>query len=155
MTDAVTANRTTIAISDVLELVGRWWWNYDEAHFDVLTDLLADDAHFTCRTDTGKTDYEEFVNADVRGHDDVMAWQREHRLDSPYPLRHNGTDVHIADDATTRPTRVVHLRDPDRRRRRVEPFDRDRAGDGAARRWCTQARRPPCRSRHRVVHDAA
>ena len=97
MTDAVTANRTTIAISDVLELVGRWWWNYDEAHFDVLTDLLADDAHFTCRTDTGKTDYEEFVNADVRGRDDVMAWQREHRLDSPYPLRHNGTDVHITE----------------------------------------------------------
>jgi SnoaL-like domain len=88
---------TAIPAAEVLELVGRWWWNYDEAQFDVLTDLLTDDAQFTCRTDTGKTDYEEFVNADISGRDDVMAWQREHRLDSPYPLRHNGTDVHITE----------------------------------------------------------
>jgi hypothetical protein len=85
----------TIQIAEVLELVGRWWWSYDEARFDVLTELLTDDAHFTCRTDTGKTDYEEFVRADIRGRDDVMAWQRQHRLDSPYPLRHHGTDVHL------------------------------------------------------------
>jgi len=97
VTDAVTKPGTTPAIAEVLELIGRWWWNYDEAHFDVLTGLLTDDAHFTCRTDTGTTDYEEFVNADISGRDDVMAWQREHRLDSPYPLRHNGTDVHITE----------------------------------------------------------
>ena len=88
---------SAITASEVLELVGRWWWNYDEAQFDVLTGLLTDDAHFTCRTDTGQTDYEEFVNADARGRDDFIAWQREHRLDSPYPLRHNGTDVHITE----------------------------------------------------------
>jgi hypothetical protein len=41
------------------------------------------------------TEYEEFVRADFHGRDDVMAWQREHRLDSPYPLRHNGTNVHV------------------------------------------------------------
>ena len=51
--------------------------------------------HFTCRTDTGTTDYEEFVRADVRGRDAVMAWQIDHRRNSPYPLRHNGTNVHL------------------------------------------------------------
>ena len=24
-----------------------------------------------------------------------MAWQTEHRRNSPYPLRHNGTNVHV------------------------------------------------------------
>ena len=57
--------------------------------------LLTDDVHFSCRTDTGTTDYEEFVRADYTGRDAVMAWQTDHRLHSPYPLRHNGTNVHI------------------------------------------------------------
>jgi SnoaL-like domain len=91
----MTSAMTEIAISAVHELVGRWWFNYDEGHFDVLTSLLTDDVHFRCRTDTGMTDYEEFVRADFHGRDDMMAWQREHRLDSPYPLRHNGTNIHI------------------------------------------------------------
>ena len=91
MTDA------TINIATVQELVGRWWLNYDEGDFDVLTGLLTDDIHFSCRTDTGETDYEEFVRADIHGRGDVMAWQTQHRLDSPYPLRHNGTNVHVVE----------------------------------------------------------
>jgi hypothetical protein len=70
----------------------------------VLMTLLTDDVHFSCRTDTGTTDYEEFVRADYSGRDAVMAWQTDHRLHSPYPLRHNGTNVHITgqhgDEAT-------------------------------------------------------
>jgi hypothetical protein len=81
----------------VQDLVARWWWNYDEGHFDVLTRLLTDDVHFVCRTDTGTTDYEEFVRADHRGRDAVMAWQTDHRRNSPYPLRHNGTNVHVTE----------------------------------------------------------
>jgi hypothetical protein len=81
--------------SAVQDLVARWWWNYDEGNFDVLTSLLTDDVHFSCRTDTGTTDYEEFVRADYSGRDAVMAWQTDHRRHSPYPLRHNGTNVHI------------------------------------------------------------
>ena len=77
------------------DLIARWWWNYDEGNFDVLTSLLTDDVHFSCRTDTGTTDYEEFVRADHTGRDEVMAWQTDHRLNSPYPLRHNGTNVHL------------------------------------------------------------
>ena len=81
--------------AQVQELVARWWWNYDEGNFDVLASLLTDDAHFSCRTDTGTTDYEEFVRADLTGRDAVMGWQTDHRLNSPYPLRHNGSNVHV------------------------------------------------------------
>lgn len=81
----------------VCELVGRWWFNYDEGHFDVLASLLTDDVHFTCRTDTGTTDYEDFVRADYRGRDSVMAWQTDHRLHSPYPLRHMGQNIHLTE----------------------------------------------------------
>jgi hypothetical protein len=81
--------------AEVQDLVGKWWWNYDEGHFDVLTSLLTDDMHFSCRTDTGTTDYEEFVRADVRGRDAVMAWETDHRINSPYPLRHLGANVHV------------------------------------------------------------
>jgi hypothetical protein len=81
----------------VQDLVARWWWNYDEGNFDVLAGLLTEDAHFSCRTDSGTTDYEEFVRADYSGRDAVMAWQTDHRIHSPYPLRHNGTNVHITE----------------------------------------------------------
>ena len=82
----------------VHELLGRWWFNYDEGNFDVLAGLLTHDAHFTCRTDTGTTDYEAFVRSDVRGKAEVMAWQTDHRIDSPYPLRHNTANVHVVED---------------------------------------------------------
>jgi hypothetical protein len=86
-----------IEAAHVQDVVARWWWNYDEGNFDVLTALLTDDAHFTCRTDSGTTDYEDFVRADYSGRDAVMAWQTDHRLHSPYPLRHNGTNVHVVE----------------------------------------------------------
>ena len=31
-----------------------------------------------------------------------MAWQTDHRVHSPYPLRHNGTNVHIVEQPATR-----------------------------------------------------
>ncbi len=81
----------------IQDLVGRWWWNYDQANFEVLDGLLTDDVHFSCRTDTGTTDFEEFVRCDVRGREAVMAWQTDHRINSPYPLRHNGSNVHVVE----------------------------------------------------------
>ncbi len=84
--------------AELQDLVGRWWWNYDEGNFDVLESLLTDDVHFSCRTDSGTTDYEEFVARRLLADGDaVMAWQTDHRLHSPYPLRHNGTNVHIVE----------------------------------------------------------
>jgi hypothetical protein len=86
---------TDITLADVQDLLARWWFNYDNGTFEVLPGLLTDDTALRVRTDSGTTDYEEFVRADVSGRDEVMAWQRQHRLDSPYPLRHNGTNVHL------------------------------------------------------------
>jgi SnoaL-like domain len=86
-----------IEAAAIQDLIGRWWFNYDEANFKVLEELLTEDAHFSCRTDSGATDYEEFVRADYSGRDAVMAWQTDHRLNSPYPLRHNGTNVHVVE----------------------------------------------------------
>ncbi len=86
-----------IELAQLQDLVGRWWFNYDEGNFKVLEDLLTDDVHFSCRTDSGATDYEEFVRADYTGRDEVMAWQTDHRIHSPYPLRHNGTNVHFVE----------------------------------------------------------
>jgi hypothetical protein len=87
--------------ADVNDLIGKWWFVYDNALFDEWPSLLTGDVHFTCRTDTGTTDYEEFVRADVTGREDVLKWQTEHRLGSPYPLRHNGENVHLTSRSET------------------------------------------------------
>jgi hypothetical protein len=95
--------------ADLQDLLARWWFNYDEGNFDVLASLLTDDVHFTCRTDTGTTDFEAFVRADVRGRDAVMAWQTAHRLDSPYPLRHHGTNVHVVEQRDAEATFASYI----------------------------------------------
>ncbi|HXY91048.1 MAG TPA: nuclear transport factor 2 family protein [Acidimicrobiia bacterium] len=81
----------------IQDLVGRWWFHYDEGDFDRFPEMVTRDVHFTCRTDSGTTDYEDFVRADVRGRDDFVAWQTDHRSNSPYPLRHNGTNIHVVE----------------------------------------------------------
>jgi hypothetical protein len=77
------------------ELIHRWWFNYDEGRMEVLADLLTEDAHLISRTETGMHPYEEFIRSDSRGRDEAMAWTREHRRQSPYPLRHNGVNIHV------------------------------------------------------------
>ena len=79
------------------DLLGRWWFNYDEGQFHELRGLLTEDVHFTCRTDTDTVAWAEFARADMSGRDTVMLWQTEHRRNSPYPLRHHGTNVHIVE----------------------------------------------------------
>ena len=95
------ADEKAATVAGLQDLIGSWWFNYDEGNFASLTHLLTEDVHFACRTDTGMTDYEEFVRADVHGRDSVMRWQREHRLDSPYPLRHNAANIHIVEQGAT------------------------------------------------------
>jgi len=86
------------------DLLGKWWFNYDQGDFDVLASLLTDDVRFTCRTDTDTVAWAEFARADVSGRAAVMAWHTAHRRASPYPLRHNGANTHVvehrADEAT-------------------------------------------------------
>lgn len=86
---------------DVQQLIGSWWFAYDNALFEEWPDLWSTDAHFSCRTDTGRTAFEDFVNADVAGKDAVLAWQTDHRIHSPHPLRHNGENVHVIRADTT------------------------------------------------------
>jgi len=85
----------------VQDLMGAWWFNYDEGRFDALSAMLTEDCHFTVRTDTDTVAWAEFARADVRGRDEVMAWQTQHRLDSPYPLRHHGSNVHIVENGVS------------------------------------------------------
>jgi len=82
--------------AEVQQLLGHWWFAYDNAIYDEWPQFFTADAHFVCRTDTGATAFEEFVNADVRGRDDVLAWQTQHRQGSPSPLRHGGENIHIS-----------------------------------------------------------
>lgn len=82
--------------ADLQQLLSHWWYSYDNALYDEWPAMFTADAHFICRTDTGRTAFEEFVNADVRGRDAVLAWQTQHRQGSPSPLRHGGENVHIS-----------------------------------------------------------
>jgi hypothetical protein len=93
-----------ITSTDVNELLSRWWFAYDEALFDEWPDLFTAQARFTCRTDTGTTDFEEFVRADISGRDELLAWQTEHRKNSPDPLRHNGENIHLTAASATEAT---------------------------------------------------
>jgi hypothetical protein len=63
-----------ISLSELQEFVAEFWYHYDEGHYDELAARLADDVHYASRTDTGTAEF-------------------EHRNGSPYPLRHNGTNI--------------------------------------------------------------
>ena len=81
--------------ADLQQFLSHWWYAYDNAIYEEWPAMFTEDAHFVCRTDTGRTDFEEFVRADVSGRDEVLAWQRTHRMGSPSPLRHCAENVHI------------------------------------------------------------
>jgi hypothetical protein len=80
----------------VRNLLTSWWFDYDQGNFDAWPRYFTTDAHFSCRSDSGQTDFEEFIRADVSGRDELLTWQEQHRRDSPYPLRHHGTNVHLS-----------------------------------------------------------
>ncbi len=78
------------------EFVHHWWHHYDEGNLDVLAPLLTDDCRLRSRTDTGRHPHEEFIASDNHGPDTAMAWTREHRRHSPYPLRHQASNIFVA-----------------------------------------------------------
>ncbi len=90
------ATNAVPTLADVQGLLAGWWFDYDQGNFEAWPRYFAEDAHFSCRSDSQSTPFEEFVTADVRGCDEVLAWNREHRSQSPYPLRHNGTNIHFS-----------------------------------------------------------
>jgi SnoaL-like domain len=77
------------------ELVNRWWFNYDEGHLEVLAELVTEDCHLSSRTELGTHPHEEFIRSDSHGRDVAMAWTKQHRAHSPYPLRHHAANVHV------------------------------------------------------------
>lgn len=84
-----------VAVPAVQNLVASWWFDYDRGAFDAFPDYFTSDSRFVCRSDTGDNEFEEYFKADESGHDAVVKWQIDHRKQGPYPLRHNGTNVHI------------------------------------------------------------
>lgn len=84
--------------AEITELLAHWWHRYDDGRVDELVPFLTEDAGFRVRTDTGTTDWEEFVRVDVRGRDEIVAWNGPHRAASPHPLRH--MTVNVAVDRT-------------------------------------------------------
>jgi len=77
------------------ELINRYWFTYDEGRLDELEDFLTDDCHLSSRTETGEHPFEEFIRSDNRGRDEAIAWTKEHRRNSPYPLRHHAANIHV------------------------------------------------------------
>lgn len=88
-------------LSAAMQLIGTWWVNYDEGEFEVLDSLVTDDVTFSCRTDTGNHPYEDFIASTVSGRIALDAYHRAHRSASPYPLRHNASNIHITTDGAT------------------------------------------------------
>src|SRR5579884_339146 len=78
------------------ELIHRWWFAYDEGRLEVLDRLLTEDCHTSSRTELGTHPQEEFIASDNRGRDATMAWKRDHRRHSPYPLRHHAANVFVS-----------------------------------------------------------
>ncbi len=94
----------TTNLSEAQNLIASWWFDYDQGNFDVWADYFTEDAHFSCRSDSRSTPFEEFVTAEASGRDAVIAWNIEHRKQSPCPLRHNGTNVHLVAEEADRCT---------------------------------------------------
>jgi len=90
-----------VDLGAVQNLLAGWWFEYDQGNFDVWPEYFTPDAHFSCRSDSGQSAYEDFIRADRQGREEVVAWQVDHRRNSPYPLRHNATNVHITASRAT------------------------------------------------------
>ena len=84
-----------VTLPEVQNLLAGWWFDYDQGNFEVWHRYFTEEAYFSCRSDSQATLFEDFVTADVRGREAVVAWNIEHRSQSPYPLRHNGTNIHL------------------------------------------------------------
>ena len=78
------------------EFVHRWWFHYDEGYLDALHTWVAEDCHLRSRTERGDHPYEQFIASDSQGRDVAMAWTKDHRAHSPYPLRHHAMNIFVS-----------------------------------------------------------
>jgi SnoaL-like domain len=84
-----------VDLPTVQNVLASWWFNYDQANFESWEACFTGDARFSCRSDSGHSPVEDFLRADIQGRDEILAWNKTHRRLSPFPLRHNSTDVHL------------------------------------------------------------
>lgn len=84
-----------IDLPAVQSLLASWWSNYDEANFESWPAHFTSDVHVTSRSDSGHSPVEDFLRSDLHGRDETLTWHTEHRNKSPYPLRHNGTNIYL------------------------------------------------------------
>ncbi|GAA4539182.1 nuclear transport factor 2 family protein [Mycobacterium paraffinicum] len=83
-----------ITLAELQEFIGEFWYHYDEAHYDELALRYADDLRYVTRSDSGASPFEELMSPELTGRDAVIQWLSQHRMQSPYPLRHHATNVH-------------------------------------------------------------
>ena len=83
-----------ISFGEVVELIGRWWFVYDEGRIEDFGAMFTSDAVFAVGVDDPTVAWAEFATAEASGRDEIVAWQTEHRLDSPAPLRHHSSNLH-------------------------------------------------------------
>ncbi|KUI25897.1 polyketide cyclase [Mycobacterium sp. IS-1496] len=83
-----------IALSELQDFVGSFWYHYDEAHYDAMAAAYADDVRYISRSESGASPFEELMSPELVGRDTVMEWLADHRKQSPYPLRHHATNLH-------------------------------------------------------------
>jgi len=82
-----------ISLGELQEFIAAFWHYYDEWNAEEIAARFADNIQYTGRSDTGASPFEDMLRADLRGRDETMAWLTEHRNQSPYPLRHNSTNI--------------------------------------------------------------
>ncbi|BBY18261.1 nuclear transport factor 2 family protein [Mycolicibacterium litorale] len=83
-----------IALSELQDFIGSFWYHYDEAHYDDMAAAYSDEIRYVSRSDNGASPFEELMSPELVGRDNVMEWLSDHRKESPYPLRHHATNVH-------------------------------------------------------------
>jgi hypothetical protein len=77
------------------EFIHRYWFHYDEGFLDVIAGMLCEDCELQSRTERGDHPYEEFIAAHSQGRDVAMSWTKQHRQFSPYPLRHQASNIFV------------------------------------------------------------
>ncbi|ODR04834.1 polyketide cyclase [Mycolicibacillus koreensis] len=84
-----------MTLTELQNFLGAFWFHYDEAHYEEITAAFAEDAHYASRSDSGSCPFEETLTADLSGAAAIGPWLTEHRQESPSPLRHHSTNLHI------------------------------------------------------------
>ncbi len=83
-----------ISLGEIQEFFGEFWFHYDSGHYDEIAACFTEEAQYISRSESGASPFEEVLAANLTGRDEIVGWLTEHREGSPYPLRHNSTNVH-------------------------------------------------------------